>query len=462
MNRKAAPETDARASEILKTVLRLGHESFKKGDLSSAAVHMLNNSRIVIKYDRASLVNIKGKFSRIIATSNQSEVNHNSEYSTELLSLTKGLSGIEKITVLDRETVSGLTTDSDTLKAYEYFVKNNITVVLVPLAKPDSRENEQKFFWAIEFFEEFNQNNLNLIYLLSLHYSESIWYYSMNRENILAKLLNKKKHFSPKRILLYIIVIFIIASFFKVSQNVVADFELTPYDEEIEYAPYSGIVDKVLYRNGQKINKGDVVLQYDTQELYYRLMESKTQYDEISAELDWIKQKSFSDQTQLGRVKVLALKQQAQKIEIEKNQWYLDKAKIKADISGTLVLNDSEKWEGKAVKAGEELFEIVPSKKINAEIQLNENNASVLGDKTQITLYLHSKPESPVKGKIISVSPKPMLTETGQFCYIIKMKLNEIKPGFIVGMRGVARVSGEKVSIGYYLFKSLVLWWRKI
>jgi multidrug resistance efflux pump len=462
VNRNSIPETDLKASEILKIILRLGHESFRKGDLISAAVHMLNNSRIVLKYDRTSLVNIKGKFSRIIATSNQSEVNHNSEYSTELLTLTKGLSNIDKTTVLDTKTVSEITSDAGTITSFEYFSRNNITAVLVPLPRPDSSEHDQKFFWIIEFFGNFNQNNLNLIHLLSLHYSESIWYYSMNRENILAKLLNKRKHFSPKRILLYIILIFIVASFFKVSQNVVADFELIPHDETIEYAPYSGTVDKVMYRNGQKINKGEVILQYDTQELYYKLMESKTRYDEISAELDWIKQKSFSDKSQLGRVKVLALKQQAQKIEIEKNQWYLDKAKIKADISGTLVLNDSEKWEGKAVKAGEELFEIVPPKKINAEVQLNENNASVLGDKTQISLYLHSQPESPLNGKIISVSPKPMLTKTGQFCYIIKMRLNKIEPGFIVGMRGVARVSGEKVSIGYYLFKSLVLWWRKI
>ena len=33
-------------------------------------------------------------------------------------------------------------------------------------------------------------------------------------------------------------------------------------------------------------------------------------------------------------------------------------------------------------------------------------------------------------------------------------------PGLRYGMRGVARVSGEKVKLGYYLFRSLVLWYR--
>ena len=35
-------------------------------------------------------------------------------------------------------------------------------------------------------------------------------------------------------------------------------------------------------------------------------------------------------------------------------------------------------------------------------------------------------------------------------------------PGLRFGMRGVARVTGEKVKLGYYLFRSLVLWYRGV
>ena len=453
---------DAIAFNTLKAVLRLGHESFNKGDLHSAAAHILNNTRSIVKYDRACLVNVTEKRAKVIAISTQSEVKHNSEYCIEVTELVKGLNKIDKLTLLTSEELKTLNVTSDTKIAFDYFEKNGEKVIVVPFIKPGINDSSEKVFWVIEYFNEIPETSFNIIHLLSLHYRESIWYYSIDRENILSKLFHRKKYFSPGRVILYLLVIFVVVSFFRISQNVVADFELVPFDEVTEYAPYDGMIESVNFKNGENVKKGDLILQYDTRELSYNLMETETKYEEIAAELDWVKQQSFDNKNQLGRVKILALQLKANKIEIDKTKWFLENALIAADISGVLVLNESEKWEGKAVKVGDQLFEIVPPKKINAEVMLNEINASVIGDSTKITLYLHSSPETPVYGKILSISPKPMLTKTGQFCYIIELKLDEIKPNFIVGMRGIARVKGEKVSIAYYLFKNIVLWWRKI
>ena len=455
-------ESDSRLNALLKNIIRLGHETFSKGDLQAASVHILNNSRLVLKYDRASILNFENGKAKVIAVSNQNEINNNSEFTLEIINLVKSLQNYDKIVVLPDEIETVFENKTNLTESFDYFKQNKEKVVVVPLLKPDNEKNNEKFFWIIEFFSEFQNSSLNVINLLSLHYREAIWFYSIERKSILSEIFKHKKYFSLKKVIIYLVIILFFISFFRISQNVVADFELVPYDEVVEYAPFTGIIENVNFRNGQKVEMGESVFQYDTQELSYKLMEAKTQYAEISAELDWIKQQSFSDQRQLGKVKVLALQQDVKKIEIEKNQWYLDHANIKAKISGILSINDSEKWKGKAVKPGDELFEIVPSGKINAEVMLDENNASVLSYNSNITLYLHSLPEVPISGEILSISPKPMLTKTGLFCYIIKMKLNQVKPGFIVGMRGIARVSGDKVSIGYYLFKNILLWWRKI
>ncbi len=68
----------------------------------------------------------------------------------------------------------------------------------------------------------------------------------------------------------------------------------------------------------------------------------------------------------------------------------------------------------------------------------------------------------PFHGKIVSISPKPILTDKRQFCYIIELELPENNPAFVYGMRGVARVKGRRVSLGYYLFRNLILWWRRV
>ncbi|MDD3118487.1 MAG: HlyD family efflux transporter periplasmic adaptor subunit, partial [Victivallales bacterium] len=95
-----------------------------------------------------------------------------------------------------------------------------------------------------------------------------------------------------------------------------------------------------------------------------------------------------------------------------------------------------------------------------ARVMLNERDASVLGDKLSVTLYLHTRPELPMTGKITSISPKPLLQRNGQFCYIIKIRMD--RDDLIFGMRGIARVSGGRVSLGYYLFRNVVLWWRRV
>ena len=445
------------------TVLRLGHEAFTKEDLFSAALHILNNTQLLIKYDRACLVDMRADKPAIIAVSGQSEVKHTSEYCINMRKLLEPLKNIKELTLIDKDTVKNSKASHNSLKAFDYFSNLKENIILIPLLRPeDATGNEGSVFWIVEFFNDYDPNSLNIISLLAQHYREAVWYFLKTGNSFIPNLFKRKKHFTFVKIIVYLLIILAFVSFFRISQNVAATFELIPSDEAIEYAPYSGIISDTNFKNGANVKIGETILTYDTQELTYNLADAESAHNEIRAELDWVKQKSFSDKKELGKVKILGMKQQKEKIEIQKIKWYLSKADIKTKISGTLILNDSEKWAGKAVRAGDKLFEVVSPRKLYAEVMLNEADAAVLCDSTIITLYLHSSPETPISGKILSISPKPMLTKTGQFCYIIKLELSNIKPNYIVGMRGIARVSGARVSIGYYLFKNIVLWWRKI
>ena len=445
------------------TILRLGHEAFKKKDLISSAIHILNNTRLLVKYDRSCLVDMRGDKPNIISVSGQSEVKKSSEYCLNMIKLLEPFKDLTILTLLDKEIIQKTRSSKNSIKAFDDLSTLNGTIVLIPLLKPEDGDIQNgSFLWVVEFFSSYDPNYINFLSLIAEHYREAVWYYLKSGSKLIPKLLTKKHYFSPLKIIIYLLIIFFIVSFFRISQNVAGTFELIPSEETIEYAPYSGIISEANFKDGSIIKAGETILKYDTKELSYNLADAETQYSTITAELDWVKQKSFIDKNELGKVKILSMKQQKEKVQIEKIDWYLSKAEIKSKISGTLILNESEKWSGKAVRAGEKLFEVVSPRKLYAEVMLNESDAAVLGKETSVTLYLHSSPETPIYGEIISISPKPMLTKTGQFNYIIKLELNNNKPNYIVGMRGVARVSGQRVSIGYYLFKNMVLWWRKI
>ncbi|MPN59866.1 hypothetical protein SDC9_207588 [bioreactor metagenome] len=80
----------------------------------------------------------------------------------------------------------------------------------------------------------------------------------------------------------------------------------------------------------------------------------------------------------------------------------------------------------------------------------------------EITLYLHARPEKPIPARIVAVSPRPILTERKLYCYMIRVQPESGDPLELRdGMRGIAKISGETVSLGYYLFRNLILRYRQ-
>lgn len=97
---------------------------------------------------------------------------------------------------------------------------------------------------------------------------------------------------------------------------------------------------------------------------------------------------------------------------------------------------------------------------MSAEISVNERDASVLGNDLTSTLFLHTAPETAIPVTIQDVSPYPELTEQRTYCYKVRVDLPDGMTDLRYGMRGIAKLSGNNVSLGYYLFKSALLYFR--
>lgn len=95
-----------------------------------------------------------------------------------------------------------------------------------------------------------------------------------------------------------------------------------------------------------------------------------------------------------------------------------------------------------------------------AEIPVNERDASILRQAPRLTLFLHTAPENAIPAEIEEISRYPELTEQKTYCYKVRARLPKQMDDLRYGMRGVARLSGGDVSLGYRLFKSMVLYFR--
>jgi len=454
---------------VLSAIIRLGHEAFQKGNLDALASHILNNSRHIAPYDRACLVDMRAARPNIIAVMGQSEVNANSEYCIQVRNLLRSFHKLKQPLSVDDETLKRNNASKKTYNAHTYFKETFPgRIYLIPMQAPgNAAPSDNLFLWMLEFKNNSGEAAQGLLFLLAQHYSEALWSLLQRKSKITLATLKSRRRITPLKMLVISVLVFILALIFvPTHQNIAADFELVPENIFIQYAPFNGVLSESNFKNGDDITKGDPVIIYDTAKLQFELADARKKHDEISAELDLIRQESFGDAKQRGKIELLKIKQQKQQIDIRKLDWYLSQSRITAEHSGVLVIEEQEKLMGRSVAAGEKLFEIIRPGKPFAQIWLNETDAVVLREQplksNWVTLYLHTQPETAVTGKIISISPKPVLSETGQFCYIIRMALDETALNLIYGMRGVARVKGQEVSLGYYLFRNLILAWRKI
>ena len=449
---------------VISGVLRLGHEAFRRKGTSAIGWHIVNNSRLVVRFDRSALLDMRSGKPRIVALMGEAEANSNTEYGLALQKLCTGFGDIEERTLITAEFLQERGASEDILKAFAYLSETSAGIVAVPMREPESSPAAGRvFIWMVEFAGELPGGVESVIQLLAESYGEALWSSVNYKKKLFGKLFNTDRLFSPLKIMGGLLALFILALIFKnVSQNVAADFEIVPLDKQICYAPYDGVIDSVSVRNGVMVRKNQELMKYRTEELEFRLSDAQKSHDEISARIDLVRSEAFSDNSKLGEIKLLLLRKEKEQINIEKMKWYLERSRIFSGRSGVFVIEDEERWDGKAVRAGDELCQIYSPDQMIAKVLVNERDASVIDpDKMNISLYLHTRPESPLQmSELIFVSPKPVLQKNGQFCYELKVKLS--RKDLIFGMRGVARVSGPEVKLGYYLFRNLVLWWRRL
>jgi hypothetical protein len=452
----------------LSAIIRVGHEAFAKNDLLHWAAHVVNNSIIAIPYSRSALVDMRG-IPRIIAVSGQPEVKRDSEYCQELPALVAPFSKISKITPLDSETLASCKAGKDAFEALEYLMKTSIGVYLVPISECGLRDAEScSLIWVVEFAQKEQAAVAPAILsLLREHYCESLQYI-LNRRNlpIMRRLMERRAWFRPSRILIVLLILFCVSAVvIRMRLTVSADFELIPEKEIIAYSPFDGVLSKCHYKSGDHVKKGDIVLHFDTEERSFNLNNARNEYNRSSETFELICRQSFRDADKRGQVKLLELQRDKSAIEVARYKWYLERSAVRAEGSGILDIGgDISQLEGKAVRPGEKLFEILDTENLIAEVSLDERNASVLVPGFLVTLYLHARPGTSIRGEILTVTPKPVLTERGTYCYLIRVGLKDggNAGDLICGMRGVARVSGPRVSLGYYLFRHIILWYRKL
>ncbi len=429
-------------------MLKYGHDLFDAATFRDAAALAVNNSRTLLNFRTATLLELTGGRAVAIAQYGQAEANPHSRLAVAQAQFAESLElGSEPQTVTADE---GLPAE---------LAADNAVYCCLKLRPPANlNATDLSFLWLLEYEKEIPVYVPNTFKLLAASASEALYYQRFCKN----QLWEVKRHVKKRWVWGAILLLAVAAMFLRVPESATAEFTLKAPEITSAYAWFDGPIAACLVQDGETVKKGEIIAEYDTDQLNYRLSSAQNALREIEAELALEQQNAFSDEERLGKVKLLEARRDTMQVAVREAQWYLDHARISAPADGILALADgrAEQLAGKAVRTGDKLFDVYGGNGMVAEIPVNERDASILQDRFHATLFLHTAPETAIPVEILEVSQYPELTEQKTFCYKVRVRLPENSAGLRYGMRGIARLSGENVSLGYRLFKSVVLYFR--
>ena len=442
-------------------ILKLGRDALAAADLIAAGVHIVNNSKVLLAYERSILVDLRGKPS-ILAEFSQPEVNQHTDYARSVRQLCAEMEFADAPFEINAQTPPPGRLSSRGQEAWQQLTADGIRLIAVPLrsgSAPESRK--EPFVWILEYKENIPPHVQATLSLLAADFGGALWMHTPRKGwGIWFRWLRK---ITVMRVFLLLVLLFAVALFsVRVEHTVSAEFVIRPKSVFSSYAWFDCVVQKCAVNDGDAVRKGDVILYYDTDRMRFQLAAAQASFKESDAEYEQESKASFTDRERLGRLKILAHKREQAQIAIAEAKWYLAHSEIKAETSGVVTLPEgsADKLAGRALRQGEKQFDILSDGSMIAEIMVNEKDASVLEGSPRILLFLHTRPELPIRVKILSERFYPELTEQNIYSYNLKAEMIGEVPDLRYGMRGIARVSGKKVKLGYYLFRSLVLWYR--
>ncbi|NKB50614.1 MAG: HlyD family efflux transporter periplasmic adaptor subunit [Rhizobiaceae bacterium] len=432
----------ARESDITNALLNLEREARKAETEAELGYLMVNGSRVAVQYRQALLVmRSGGSKHRVVAVSSLSAIDRNSTFIRWVERLAKQkLTGEKEAKVFSFDV--RVEAASDDLDASSYPFSN---VAFVPLQLRDGT-----VFAHLMLTREGEWDERSLVAATRLCET-----FSHSWEALTGPTQVKRKMRS--RTLLWIIgaAAIVAAGFYPVPLSVLAPAEVTPTDAFIVASPADGAIESIEVDPNSTVSKGQLLFTFADTDLRNRVKLAGQAVSVAEARYQQSLRTSFSDSRAKRELSIAQSELKLKASEYDFAQELLKNSRVTAGASGLVLFADKETWTGRPVSVGERIMRIADPSKVEVTINLPVSDAIILKEQARVELYLDSNPLKPVKAAVSSASFHARPDGDGVLSYRVRAEF-AVQAGKTpprIGLRGTAKVYGDKVRLGYYLMR---------
>lgn len=257
----------------------------------------------------------------------------------------------------------------------------------------------------------------------------------------------------PRWMLWAVPLVFLALIFIPVPMTSLAPFEVGAKDAAIVAAPIDGAIAEVMAEPNSLVKKGDVLFRFDDTALKAEAEIARQKALVAEARLATATNGAFADMEMKRSLVELKSEVDLARAERDFSESLLVRATVKAASNGLLVFSSKSEWVGKPVRVGEKIMEVADPAKIEYRLDLAVHDSISLQSGGKVKLFLDADPLNPRYGSITEMSYHATEKAGGALAYGIRVAPLGQKTLVRIGLRGTAQLSGDTVSLGFYLLR---------
>ena len=252
------------------------------------------------------------------------------------------------------------------------------------------------------------------------------------------------------------LVLILAAMFMPVRQFVISPAEIISLDSVAVTAPVDGIVGELVARPNQVVQKGDVLVRLDDTAIRNRLASAQQALEVARAEFLASSHRAFASNERTAEVGVLRGRISERAAEVDFLQEQLAMLEIRAGRDGVAVYGQENDLIGKPVSPGQKLMELADPKRMGVNVWVPVADAINIEPGARMTVLLYADPLNPKHATIERASYQATKSPDGVAAYRVRGTL-QTEDVSRLGLRGSAKIDGDRVALAYFLFRRPLL-----
>ncbi|HMP11861.1 HlyD family efflux transporter periplasmic adaptor subunit [Hydrogenophaga sp.] len=245
----------------------------------------------------------------------------------------------------------------------------------------------------------------------------------------------------------------VLALFIPVRLSVLAPAEVVALSAVAVAAPQDGVIGSFGVAPNSRVRANDLLFSLDDSVLLNRREVALKALEVARVDAHIAQQRAFDDVRGRADLAVLMGRVREKEAELAAVETLSQRVEVRADRDGVAIFADVNDWLGRPVQTGERVMQLAQPEDAGVLVWLAVADAINLEPGAPVQLFLHTDPLRPRSAVLVEASYQATPSPDDVASYRLRARFEPGEDLPRIGLRGTARISGEWVTLGYYLFR---------